>query len=417
MSEKDLYSEVKKRKMEALGKANIVKAVEQKGRILSIQGQYDQPDKVMNYTYAAVKDTIKPNQFNKATLSNYDLVVIGCPGNEIPSEYYIRFREFVENGGWILSTDWVLRTIIEPIFPGYISWNGEKTADTVVACEIVEPQHPFMHGVIDSLKGFKGGDESKMGPKSLKTAQQPAGMQPEFKWWLEDKSFPINIVNPQEVKVLIRSYEIQKKWKAGPVFVYFTFGKGLVAHIISHTHLQKGASKGKFASAIILTNLLDECIKFKYGLESGRPRGGYQDMNAPAGGIASSPSWEQAFRPVDENASPAPASGYGSNPTKGPSKLAKPAGVGYTPSAASAHVVPDPSQGIVPDFGGIAQAVEIPGVVDSTKVCAVCGQDFASSSGKIFECNACKAAYHEECLQQQVNLEGTCKACNKVILF
>ena len=273
MSEKDLYSEVKKRKMEALGKASIVKAVEQKGRILSIQGQYDQPDKVMNYTYAAVKDTIKPNQFNKANLSNYDLVVIGCPGNEIPSEYYMRFREFVENGGWILSTDWVLRTIIEPIFPGYISWNGEKTADTVVACEIVEPQHPFMHGVIDSLKGFKGEDESKMGPKSLKAAQAP-GMQPEFKWWLEDKSFPITILNPQEVKVLIRSYEIQKKWKAGPVFVYFTFGKGLVAHIISHTHLQKGASKGKFASAIILTNLLDECIKFKYGLESGRPRSG-----------------------------------------------------------------------------------------------------------------------------------------------
>jgi len=404
--------------MEALGKANIVKAVEQKGKILSIQGQYDQPDKVMNYTYAAVKDTIKPTQFNKTDLSRYDLVVIGCPGNEIPSEYYMRFRDYVQNGGWILSTDWVLRTIIEPIFPGYIAWNGEKTADTVVACEIVEPNHPFMHGVIDSLKGFKGGgDESQMGPKSVKAAHAP-GMQPEFKWWLEDKSFAITIVNPREVKVLISSYEIQKKWKAGPVFVYFTYGNGLIAHMISHTHLQKGASKGKFASAIILTNLLDECIKHKYGLEAGRQRSGYQDANATIGGVASSDSWQQIVQPATSMPPPStnpydpyshPASGKGGGPTSySPYAL---------PSEGPAMQAPDPSQGVVPDFGGVAQAVEIQMVADSTKMCSVCGQDFASSTGKIFECNACKAVYHEDCLQQQVNSDGTCKSCNKVILF
>ncbi len=150
MAEKSLYSEVKKRKMEALGKAAVVKQVEQHGKVLSIKGQYDQPDKVTSHMYAAVKDVINPGQFNKVTLSNYDLVVIGCPGNEIPGQFHPRFREYVENGGWILSTDWVLRTIVEPLFPGYIAWNGEKTADAVVACEIVDPSHPFLDGVIDS---------------------------------------------------------------------------------------------------------------------------------------------------------------------------------------------------------------------------------------------------------------------------
>nr|MDO8087561.1 hypothetical protein [Candidatus Sigynarchaeum springense] len=421
MSEKDLYSEVKKRKMEALGKASIVKAVEQKGKVLSIKGQYDQPDKVMNYCYAAVKDTINPNQFNKANISNYDLVVIGCPGNEIPSEYHLRFRDYVVNGGWILSTDWVLRTIVEPIFPGYISWNGEKTADVVVDCQIAEPNHPFMHGVIEGLKGFKGGDDSKMGPKSLKASQGP-GLQPTFKWWLEDKSFPISVLNPQEVKVLVRSYEIGKKWRADPVFVYFTYGKGLVAHFISHTHLQKGASKGKFASAIIVTNLLDECIKHKYGIEAGRQRSGYQDMSTPAGGISSSPSWGSSFVLVGGQAAPAPPPSEDAYNPYGSPKASKGApATGYSPYAlpteGPASYAPDPAQGVVPDFGGIAQAVEIQMVDDSTKMCVVCGQDFSSSSGKIYECNACKAVYHEDCVQQQVNSEGTCKSCFKVLLF
>ncbi len=405
--------------MEALGKASIVKAVEQKGKVLSIKGQYDQPDKVMNYCYAAVKDTIAPTQFNKTNISNYDLVVIGCPGNEIPSDLHLRFRDYVVNGGWILSTDWVLRTIVEPIFPGYISWNGEKTADAVVDCQIVEPNHPFMHGVIDSLKGYKGGgDESKMGPKSLKAAQGPS-VQPTFKWWLEDKSFPISVLNPQEVKVLIRSYEIGKKWRADPVFVYFNYGKGVVAHIISHTHLQKGASKGKFASAIILTNLLDECIKHKYGLEAGRQRSGYQDTNAPVGGISSSPAWDQSFMPVSSAPAPSTEGGYDPYTSAKASKAAQTGGYNpyALPTEGPSSYAPDPAQGVVPDFGGVAQAVEIQMVTDSTKMCPVCGQDFASSSGKIYECNACKAVYHEDCVQQQVNSDGTCKACNKVLLF
>ncbi len=38
-SEKDLYSEVKRRKMEALGKKDVVKAVEKHGRILAVEGR------------------------------------------------------------------------------------------------------------------------------------------------------------------------------------------------------------------------------------------------------------------------------------------------------------------------------------------------------------------------------------------
>ncbi|MHA1370913.1 MAG: PHD finger domain-containing protein [Promethearchaeota archaeon] len=414
MSEKNLYSEVKRRKMEALGKAKIVKAVEKFGKILTISGKYDQPEKVIKYTYASVKDSITPKQFNKINLNKYDFVVIGCPGNEIPSQYHYRFREFVENGGWILSTDWVLRTIIEPLFPGYIRWNNEKTADTVVSCEIVDPSHPFMHGVIESLKSYKGKGASSGGPKSYKVAALP-GKQPTFRWWLEDKSFPIEVLRKNDVKVLIKSYEIQKKWGAAPVFVYFTFGRGLVAHFISHTHLQKGASKGKFASAIIITNLLDECVKYKYGVDIGGS-GGYRDPNQPQRTMAppyfdsatSAGGYKPAFGSMQDQAPYSPGGQYypQSQPTYDPN-IADP----------SQSVMPGQDKGITPEFGGVAKAFENQLLQDRTQRCVVCGGDFISYQGRIMECDSCNALYHFECLQQQIDLEGVCRSCGKVLLY
>ena len=60
MSYKDLYSEVKKRKMEALNKKDIVKAVEKHGKILAVEGRFEKPKKVVENMYAAEKRTIKP---------------------------------------------------------------------------------------------------------------------------------------------------------------------------------------------------------------------------------------------------------------------------------------------------------------------------------------------------------------------
>ncbi len=51
MSEKDLYSEVKARKMAALGKKDVIKAVEKHGKILAIRGKYEKPDKNIKHNY------------------------------------------------------------------------------------------------------------------------------------------------------------------------------------------------------------------------------------------------------------------------------------------------------------------------------------------------------------------------------
>ncbi|HEC37891.1 MAG TPA: hypothetical protein ENI29_06615, partial [bacterium] len=62
MSFKDIYSEVKKRKMEALNKKDVVKAVEKHGKILAVRGRYEKPKKIVEHMYASLKKVVKENE-------------------------------------------------------------------------------------------------------------------------------------------------------------------------------------------------------------------------------------------------------------------------------------------------------------------------------------------------------------------
>ncbi|MBN2157308.1 MAG: hypothetical protein JW776_14780 [Candidatus Lokiarchaeota archaeon] len=375
MSWKDLYSEVKAKKMAALGKKDVVKAVEEHGKILAIRGKYEKPEKVIKYSYASVKDIISPSQVPKTNLSKYDVVLIGCPGSEIPKSGMTKFRDYVINdGGWILTTDWCLRTVIDDVFPGFIHWNGEKTDDAVVKCEMVDPHHPFLDGIYGEIVT---GQYSTKGSKS-----------PTFSWWLEDKSFPITIIRPELVTVLIRSPEIGKRWGKDPVLVYFDVGKmgGRVIHMISHTHLQKGGKKGHFVSAMILTNILDEKVGIKHGVRKSGGTPQYADYGSTSSSYSSGIEW----------ASPATGS-VGQN----------------------SYALPESqSQGTTPELFGTAQIVE---VIDKNTIpvgqkCALGDGNFVDYVGKVYKCGKCGTLYHENCLNIQLQ-DGTCKICGSIFLF
>lgn len=364
---KDLYSEVKQRKMEALNKKDVVKAVEKHGKILAVEGRYEKPKKIIDHMYAAIRETIKPKQIMKYNLNDYDVVLIGCPGDDIPHSAYPKVKDYVSlNGGWLITTDWAIKTLVEVIFPGYIRWNGQKTGDAVVACQIMEPNHPYLDGVLSEIQ------QSKWQKQDAKNTKRS-----EFRWWLETKSFPISILNPS-VHVLISSQEILRKWGESPVFVYFDYGKtgGRVIHMISHTHLQKGGVKGKYASALILTNILDEKVAKKTGISK-----------APTPGYVS--NWEETQQPQQQYSASSQQNTY------------------LTPS--------DSISGLT----GTSQIIEVN--VNSSDFsfaskCGYCGYDFGEYSGKIYICNSCKTLYHETCLNMQIN-EGVCKNCNKILLW
>jgi hypothetical protein len=377
MSWKDLYSEVKKRKMEALNKKDVVEAVEKHGKILAVDGKYEKPKKVIGHMYASEKKVIKENEIMKINLSLYDVLLIGCPGTDIPYSAYPKIKEFVTNGGYLITTDWAIHSIIENIFPGYIRWNGAKTADAVVACQIVEPNHPFLEGVLSEIQ------QNKWSKKSLKDTKKT-----EFRWWLETRSFPIQILNPQNVKVLINSWEIQKKWGESPVLVEFDYGKagGKVIHMISHTHLQKGGAKGKYASALILTNILDEKISRKMGISKKGSAGYVSDWERSP----SQTSGQYAQQPLEDQ--------WVSLPQQ------------------DNYVIPSNISGGLTQTSHITEISPNDGKFSFASKCVYCGNDFVDHSGKIYICQACGALYHEPCINRQIN-EGTCKNCGRILLW
>ncbi|MHA1731040.1 MAG: hypothetical protein ACTSU5_03810 [Promethearchaeota archaeon] len=392
---KDLYSAVKERKMAQMGKQAIVKKVEEQGKILAIEGKYEKPKVVLKHCYAAVKKQIRPQDVPKTRLEDYDVVIVGCPGSDIPKSGHNLLREYVLNaGGWLLTTDWVVRTIVEYIFPGYIRWNGGKTADVVVPCQIDHPEHPFLEGIQDL------GSITQVWKKNIKSVKAAKGAKSSgaFSWWLEDKSFPIEVINPAAVTVLISSEEIRRRWGAAPVLLYFDVGTtgGRVIHMISHTHLQKGKAKGKLASAMILTNILDEKVAIKHGLKGKAPSYSDQYGGGPKGSIPT---------------------GY-TAPTQ---QQQVPAGMAvWTEEDLAANQAqftnPDPSKGFVPELTETSQVVESTEKYPPTQKCALGDGNFEGYEGKIYKCSKCGAPYHEACINWQMQ-EGVCKICGRILLW
>jgi hypothetical protein len=103
--------------------------------------------------------------------------------------------------------------VIEPAFPGIVAYNDRPTRDDVVGVEVCSRGNPFVDGVLDG--------------------------QDNPQWWLEGSSYPIRILDPERVEVLLRSRELEKKYGEAPVAILFRHGQGEVFHMISHYYLQR----------------------------------------------------------------------------------------------------------------------------------------------------------------------------------
>ena len=154
----------------------------------------------------------EPSSLDRLTLHPEQLLVINCPG-QISGAAVTKVRAFVEAGGSLFTTDWALKHVIEPAFPGVLAFNERPTADDVVRIEVKEPDNIYLQGVIDG--------------------------QDDPLWWLEASSYPIRIVDHDRVKVLITSKELGEKYGEEPVAVWFRWGEGEVFHMISHYYLQR----------------------------------------------------------------------------------------------------------------------------------------------------------------------------------
>ena len=179
--------------------------------IIVVRGGFDHVEQVLqalDLPFTAVN----PDQVEHLRLRPEQLLVVNCPG-QVTSGAITVIRRFVEAGGTLFTTDWALKHVIEPCFPGTIEYNERPTGDDVVRIEVLSRDHRFLQGVLEE------GDDPL--------------------WWLEGSSYPIRVLDSERVQVLITSTELERKYGEAPVAVTFPHGDGEVLHMISHYYLQR----------------------------------------------------------------------------------------------------------------------------------------------------------------------------------
>ena len=183
--------------------------------VIVSEGVHDYIEQVFN-GIGLKHNLINPQQFEKIDLDPDKIIFINCPGS-VTSKGLRNLVTFVEKGGFLFTTDWALKHVIEPGFPGYIKYNNRPTSDEVVRVDILAEEDPFLQSLI--------------------------GPNDDPQWWLEGSSYPIEILNHKEVDILIKSKEIEKKYGESAVFVTFDYGKGKIYHMISHFYLQRAETR------------------------------------------------------------------------------------------------------------------------------------------------------------------------------
>jgi len=181
--------------------------------VVVVRGQYDHMHRVLEASEVPFLH-LGPPQLARADWDRMQVLLVNCPGH-LPPDALERIAPWVRRGGYLLTTDWALKHVIEPAFPGTIRHNGQQSADCVVrvqACE--EGDDPLLAGFLED------------------------GRDPL--WWLETASYPIEVLDKKRVRVLMRSGEVGKRLGTDPIVVTFDEGDGTVLHMMSHLYLQRG---------------------------------------------------------------------------------------------------------------------------------------------------------------------------------
>jgi hypothetical protein len=179
--------------------------------VVVVAGCYDHVEAVLG-ALEVPHVLVQPEQAERLELRPDQLLIVNCPG-QVSAAAITRIKAFVEAGGSLFTTDWALKHVIEPAFPGVLAFSRRPTPDDVVRIEVKDHDNLYLQGVLDG--------------------------QDDPQWWLEGSSYPITVLDAERVQVLITSRELEEKYGEAPVAVWFRWGEGDVFHMISHYYLQR----------------------------------------------------------------------------------------------------------------------------------------------------------------------------------
>jgi hypothetical protein len=186
--------------------------------VVSVFGEYDHIHRVLETTGVPFLG-LGARDLPRADWDRMQVLFVNCPGH-LPEAAMNRIAPWVRAGGYLVTTDWALKHVIEPLFPGTARHNGQSTGDCVVRVMMEEGETDPL------LQGFLEKDRDPL-------------------WWLEGSSYPIEVLDPERVRVLARSKEIADQWGQEPVVVTFEEGDGTVLHLMSHLYLQRSETRNE----------------------------------------------------------------------------------------------------------------------------------------------------------------------------
>jgi hypothetical protein len=212
---------------------------------LVVRGRYDFVEEVLaalGIPFALVD----PDHVRQARLRPTQTVLVNCPGTLDPRALG-NLRTFVEAGGCLVTTDWALAHVLEAAFPGLLAYNHRPTRDDVVRVEVVEPGAALLGGLLD--------------PRD------------EPVWWLEGSSYPIRVLAPERVTLLIRSSEMAEKYGEAAIAVRIPVGHGVIIHAVSHFYLQRTETRTRRHRAAAARFLADKDLADLEGAAAGLTTG------------------------------------------------------------------------------------------------------------------------------------------------
>jgi hypothetical protein len=126
-----------------------------KADVIVVMGQYDHIEQVLSLAGTPFT-LIMPQQLDDAELRPDQIVFINCPG-EVGPQGLRKLKTFVSSGGFLFTTDWALKHVLEPAFPGFVEFNQKTTADEVVRVEILDTADPFLKSLLGPKDDPHGG--------------------------------------------------------------------------------------------------------------------------------------------------------------------------------------------------------------------------------------------------------------------
>jgi hypothetical protein len=167
--------------------------------------------------------TVDPSELAELPLHSKQVVMVNCTG-DMSAEALERLKRFVTAGGFLYTTDHAVANVVQKIFPNTIAWTGGTTQQEVVPVRVHGTDED--RGLLSSL----GGNAKEL-------------------WQTAGGGYPVKVLDPKRVTVLMDSDVAEKHYGSGIVATRFRWEDGQVIHVTGHFATQPGQTPDQVAAS------------------------------------------------------------------------------------------------------------------------------------------------------------------------